>query len=76
MNKKNRKLKNDITLCNGSFPYFSSLLQYFLQLADTVGAKKLSANWRCPTFGKFFNIGINFENKAFFYISSRCSWVD
>ena len=61
MNKKNRKLKNDITLCNGSFPF---------------GAKKLSANWRCPAFGKFFNIGINFENKAFFYISSRCSWVD
>ena len=30
--------------------------------------KKLSANWRCPSFGKFFNIGLNFENKAFFYI--------
>ena len=29
--------------------------------------KKLSANWRCPPFGKFFNIGFNFKNKAFFY---------
>ena len=38
------------------------------KLADTVRGKKLSANWKCPTFGKFFNIGLNFENKAFFYI--------
>ena len=30
--------------------------------------KKLSANQRCPPFGKFFNIGLNFENKVFFYI--------
>ena len=43
-------------------------LQYSLQLADTAGTKKLSADWRCPHFGKFFNIGLNFENKAFFYI--------
>ena len=42
--------------------------QYSLQLADTVGAKKRSANWKCPPFGKFFNIKLNFENKAFFYI--------
>ena len=42
--------------------------QYSLQLVDTVGAKKLSVNWKCPPFGKFFNIGLNFENKAFFYI--------
>ena len=44
------------------------IIQYSPQLADTVGAKKLSANWRCPPFGKFFNISLNFENKAFFYI--------
>ena len=44
-------------------------IQYSLQLADTIGAKKnLSANWMCPPFGKYFNIGLNFENKAFFYI--------
>ena len=46
-------------------------IQYSLQLADTVGAKKTkkqSANWRCPPFRKFFNIGLNFENKAFLYI--------
>ena len=42
--------------------------QYSFQLADTVSAKKLSANWRCLPFGKFFNIGLNFKNKAFFYI--------
>ena len=48
------------------YPY--SKVQYSLQLAYTVGAKHLSANWRCPPFGKFFNIGFNFENKAFFYI--------
>ena len=30
--------------------------------------KDLSANWRCPPFGKFFNISLNFENKTFFYI--------
>ena len=30
--------------------------------------KKLFASWRCPPFGKFSNIGCNFENKAFFYI--------
>ena len=29
--------------------------------------KKLPANWRCPPFGKYFNIGLNFKNKAFFY---------
>ena len=33
------------------------------RLADTVGAKKLSANWRCPTFRKIFNIDCNLENK-------------
>ena len=44
-------------------------IQYSLQLADTFGAKKkLSANRRYPPFGKFFNIDLNFENKAFFYI--------
>ena len=41
---------------------------YSLQLEDTVGAKKLFTNWKCPTFEKFLNIGLNFENKAFFYI--------
>ena len=55
--------------------FFRKALQYSLQLADTNGAKKMSADWRCPPFGKFFNIGLNFENKAFFYIYS-CSWVD
>ena len=30
--------------------------------------KKLSSNWRCPPFGKFFKVGLNFENKAFFCI--------
>ena len=53
-------------------PYITVNNEYFiqcsLQLADNVGAKKLSANWSCPPFGKFFNIGLNFENKAFFYI--------
>ena len=44
------------------------LLQYSFQLAYTVGAKKQSANWNCPPFGNVFNIGLNFENKAFFYI--------
>ena len=43
-------------------------LQYSLQSAEAVGAKKLSANWGCPPFGKFYNIGLNFENKTFFYI--------
>ena len=51
---------------------FNVEIQYSLQLADTVGEKKLSANWevsaKCPPFGKFFNIGNNFKNKAFFYI--------
>ena len=43
-------------------------VQYSLQLGDTVCAKKLSTIWRCPLFGKFFNIGLNFDNKAFFCI--------
>ena len=30
--------------------------------------KNLSPNWKCPPFGEFFNIGLNFENKAFVYI--------
>ena len=47
---------------------YSLEIQYSLQLVDTVGAKKLSANWRCPSFRKFFNIDLNFENKSFFYI--------
>ena len=33
--------------------------------------EKLSANWRYTPFGKFFNIALNFENKAFFYILKR-----
>ena len=49
--------------------FFHFSMQYSFQLADTVGAKnKLSANWRCPSFGKFFNISLNFKNKAFFSI--------
>ena len=56
--------------------YLLARLQYSLQLADTVGAKKLSANWRCPPFGRFFNIGLNFENKAFFYIYKvKLGWL-
>ena len=44
-------------------------IQYSLQLADTLVQKKsLSANWRCPPFGKFSNIGLNFKNNTFFYI--------
>ena len=43
-------------------------MQYSFQLADTTGAKKMSANWRYPPFGKFFNIGLNFGNEAFLYV--------
>ena len=47
------------------------LLHYSLQLVDTGGAEK-PTNWRCPPFGKFFNFGLNFENKAFFFTSIGC----
>ena len=41
------------------------MIHFSLQLADTVAVKKkLSANWTSPPFGKFFNIGLNFENKG------------
>ena len=54
----------------------SLLLQFSLQ-ADTVGAKKkLFANWRCPPFGKFFNIALYFENKASFNIKkAKLGWL-
>ena len=43
-------------------------IQYSFQLAEPLVQKKLPANWRCPPFGKYFSIGLKFENKAIFYI--------
>ena len=60
-------------------PFFEILKYSILSNQRTpLAQKKLSANWRRPPFGKFFNIGLNFENEAFFYIYKvqLGSWVD
>ena len=53
-----------------------NLLQYSLQLADTVGAKK-----NCPLIGgvrllESFSISVLVSRIKHFPVSARCSWVD
>ena len=57
--------------------FFHFSMQYSFQLADTVGAKKkkLSAYWRCPSFGKF-SISVLISRTEHFSLPIRCSWVD
>ena len=60
-------------------PFFEILKYSILSNQRTpLVQKKLPANWRRPPFGKFFNVGLNFENEAFFYIYKvqLGSWVD
>ena len=50
------------------------MIQFSLQLADTVGSKKTqSTNQRCPLFRKLGKVSLIFENLLFLYLYQRQS---